>query len=187
MLLVYLSLIETQEEKDRFEYIYLNFRKQMLHIANNMVNNPYDAEDIVHNTFLSVAKNINIFDGREDSSIYSYLVCATKGNAQNFLRKKGNEKKAFDKFYLLKDTDFEYSTIENKIDYDLFIDNVVEVIKELDDLYSNVLYLYVVEDLPYTQIAKLLDRKPGTVKKQIQRGKKLLHSKLNERGLTDER
>lgn len=185
MLTLYLSLIETQEEKDKFEYIYVNFRKQMLNLAYKMVGNQYDAEDIVHSTFLSVSKNMHVFDGKDDSSIYSYLICATRGHAYNFYRKKANESKAVKRLSSHEDIDWTY-TIDSKIDCDLFIEKIIDVIKELDELYSTVLYLYLVEDLSSKQIANLLDRKPDTVKKQITRGKQLLYSKLCERGLTNE-
>lgn len=185
MLTLYLSLIETQEEKDKFEYIYVNFRKQMLNLAYKLVGNPYDAEDIVHSTFLSVSKNMHIFDDRDDSSIYSYLICATKGHAYNFYRKNANESKAVKRLYPQEDISETY-TIDGKIDSDLFIENIIDAIKELDELYSTVLYLYLVDDLSSKQIANLLDRKPDTVRKQITRGKQLLYSKLHERGLTNE-
>lgn len=183
MLTLYLSLIDTQEEKDTFEYIYNKNKKQLLYLAYRYVHNQYDAEDIVHNVFLSVAKNLSIFEGKKDSSIYSYLVCATKGHAQNFNRKRANENKVINQFYTQKEMNLSY-TIENKVDCDLLIEKIIDVIKELDDLYSNVLYLYFVEDLSCNQIARLLDRKPATVQKQISRGKQLLYSKLKERGIT---
>ncbi len=186
MLTLYLSLIDTQDEKDRFEYIYLHFRKQMLYIANQMVKNPYDAEDIVHNTFISIAKNIHIFDNKKESSIYSYLVCATKGHAQNFTRKKNNELNALYRLYHKENLDLIY-TIDSEVDYDFLINEIVKSIKELDELYSIVIYLNLVEDLSCKQIACLLDRKQNTVKKQITRGKKILYSKLKEKGICDEK
>lgn len=182
MLTLYLSLIDTQEEKDKFEYIYINFRKQMLYLANQYVNNPYDAEDIVHNTFLSIAKNIHIFDDKEDSSIYSYLICATKGHAQNFIRKNNNDEKYIKQLCNKLNTESTYYNFDSEINYRLLI----ESIRNLDGVYSDVLYLYYVEEFTYKEIASLLDRKPATVRKQIERGKDLLCFDLKMKGYNND-
>lgn len=178
MLLIYLNMIDTPEEKDRFEYIYTKFKKQMLYSAKEIVGNSYDAEDIVHNTFLSIAKNIHIFDNRSDRSIYSYLICATKGHALNYLRKKNNEEKALSRIYNEPSADLSSLTLDNKIDYK----TLLESIRNLDELYADVLYLYYVEELTYKEVAALLGRKPATVRKQIERGKDLLYFDLKMKG-----
>lgn len=175
MLQIYLNIIDTQEEKDIFEYIYINFKKQMLSYAYKIVNNTYDAEDVVHNTFVDIAKNINLFRDKKDSTIYSYLMCATKGHALNFNRKQMRERTALEKLELNEQTYAEMD-MDSEIEFDL----IVKAIRSLDDLYSDVLYLHFVEDMKCKDIASLLGRKPATVKKQIHRGKQLLICELKK-------
>lgn len=177
MLLIYLNIIDTQEEKDIFEYIYLNFRKQMVSYAYKIVQNQYDAEDIVHNTFMDVAKNINLFSGKKDSTIYSYLICATKGHALNFNRKQMREREAMEKL-----GEKQQLQAAMDIEFQVEMDLLVEEIRNLDELYADVLYLHYVEDLKVKDIAALLGRKPDTVKKQIHRGKQLLLFDLQQKG-----
>ncbi len=180
MIFIYLNLLDTAEDKDRFEYIYIHFKKQMLHTAYELLNDKYDAEDVVHNTFVDIAKNIHIFENRSDKEIYSYLICATRGHAHNFLRKKNNEIK-FTKIFSFT-TNIGPIKIDDTIDFNA----LVEAIKNLHELYSDVLYLYYVQELTYKEIAALLGRKPATVRKQIERGKSLLLLELKKKGYSYE-
>ncbi len=50
-----MSLID--DEEDKFESIYLQYRYLMLNIANKILRNHHDAEDTVHQAFLSVVQN----------------------------------------------------------------------------------------------------------------------------------
>ena len=168
MIFIYLNLLDTAEDKDRFEYIYIHFKKQMLHTAYELLNDKYDAEDVVHNTFVDIAKNIHIFENRSDKEIYSYL------------RKKNNEIK-FTKIFSFT-TNIGPIKIDDTIDFNA----LVEAIKNLHELYSDVLYLYYVQELTYKEIAALLGRKPATVRKQIERGKSLLLLELKKKGYSYE-
>lgn len=176
MVFIYLNLIDNTEEKDLFEYIYIHFRKQMLHLANEILNNPYDSEDVVHNTFIDISKSIHIFENRNDKEICSYLMCATRGHAYNFIRKRNNENEKISELkYLLPAA---YNPMEIICDYN----TIVDAIRNLDELYSDVLYLYFVEQLTDKEISLLLGRKPSTIRTQIVRGKAMIISELNERG-----
>lgn len=180
MLSIYLSIIEDSKEQDKFEYIYLHFRKQMLNYANQLLNNPYDSEDVVHNTFIDIAKSMYLFDKRSDKEICSYLMCATRGHVYNFMRKSKNETEALSSLkYILPIYD---DSVEIISEYDM----LVEAIRNLDELYSDVLYLHYVEQLTDREISVLLGRKPSTIRTQIVRGKIKLQEYLNERGCSNE-
>ena len=52
MLVYYLQMLDTPEEKIRFEQIYLKYRGLMYQVADGILHNRQDAEDAVHNAFL---------------------------------------------------------------------------------------------------------------------------------------
>lgn len=56
MLALYMSFIDDEAHRRLFEEIYLNYRKQMLLVARSVLGNDSDAEDIVHDVFLKIAK-----------------------------------------------------------------------------------------------------------------------------------
>lgn len=55
MLNVYLNLIDNEEKKKFFEKLYETYQKQLLKIAYSILNNPHDAEIVVHNIFYDIA------------------------------------------------------------------------------------------------------------------------------------
>ena len=57
-MLVYIQMIDSPAEKDKFECLYLMYRDLMFYIANQILQNEQDAEDVVHAAFVSVAENI---------------------------------------------------------------------------------------------------------------------------------
>lgn len=59
MIALYLSLIDSDESKDKFEELYLKYRRQMKIIAFKILGDEGLAEDAVHNAFLKI---ISAFD-----------------------------------------------------------------------------------------------------------------------------
>ena len=56
MLLIYMSFIDDESHRRLFEEIYLSYRKQMFLVARTVLKNDSDAEDIVHDVFLRIAR-----------------------------------------------------------------------------------------------------------------------------------
>ena len=61
MLIYYLQMLDTPEEKVKFEQIYLKYRGLMYQVADGILHNRQDAEDAVHNAFLRVIKHFKKF------------------------------------------------------------------------------------------------------------------------------
>ena len=61
MLIYYLQMLDTPEEKMRFEQIYLKYRGLMYRVADSILHNRQDAEDAVHNAFLRIIKHFKKF------------------------------------------------------------------------------------------------------------------------------
>ncbi len=58
-MLVYLSMIDSIEERSKFEKIYCEYRGLMGYVASQLLKNPLDIEDAVHSAFLSIAERIS--------------------------------------------------------------------------------------------------------------------------------
>lgn len=61
MLVYYLQMLDTPEEKVKFEQIYLKYRGLMYQVADGILHNRQDAEDAVHNAFLRIIKKFSRF------------------------------------------------------------------------------------------------------------------------------
>ena len=73
-MLVYLQMIETPLEKSKFEQLYHQYRALMFHVANGILHNDRDAEDAVHNAFVSIAENISKIEDPNCPKTKGYIV-----------------------------------------------------------------------------------------------------------------
>ena len=58
-MLIYLAMIESDEDKSKFEIIYDTYKKLMLYEANKILMDTHDTEDVVHESFLKIIKIID--------------------------------------------------------------------------------------------------------------------------------
>ena len=87
-MLIYLQLIETDEDKTKFETLYTEYKEWMGTIAFSILNNKHDAEDAVHNAFVKIAENIKKVDDPHSKKTRSYIVTIIETKAIDIYRKK---------------------------------------------------------------------------------------------------
>lgn len=59
MLVFYLGAIDSDENKNKFEYIYRKYYRFMLRTASSIIRDSSLAEDVVHETFVQLLKEID--------------------------------------------------------------------------------------------------------------------------------
>ena len=57
-MLIYLQMIETEDDRSKFIEIYESYRALMYYVARKRLTNNHDAEDAVHSAFVKIAVNI---------------------------------------------------------------------------------------------------------------------------------
>ena len=80
-MIVYLQMIDTPEDRSKFEQLYLEYRGLMFHTANQILHNEQDAEDAVHQAFLSISQHIQNIDQPISSKTRCYVVTITENKA----------------------------------------------------------------------------------------------------------
>lgn len=177
MLVLYMSFIDDENDKSKFEIIYYTYRERMLLMAESVLHNRQDAEDAVHDTFIKIARNMKSIDEPESVRTLSYVLKATKNTAINLNNKnKSNENRVYiDSIDNISDKEF-FEKLKISENYN----EVVHAILELDDIYKDVLFYHFVQEMKVSEIADLLNRKKSTVKQQLVRGKKILLETLDK-------
>ncbi|MDE6092803.1 MAG: RNA polymerase subunit sigma-24, partial [Ruminococcus sp.] len=56
MINIYLSILETAEDKIKFEDFYTKYRQKMYAIAYNILHNVEDSEDAVHEAIIQISE-----------------------------------------------------------------------------------------------------------------------------------
>ena len=183
MLALYMSFIDDESQRRLFEEIYLNYRKQMLLVARSVLGSDTDAEDVVHDVFLKIAKKhmSRISKIKNSIDLRNYLLKATKHTALDHLRKRRHEKAILDAVNennLKKDAEVSDDELVDKVCCGIEYERIVEAIASLDEIYREALYYHFVLEMSVPEVAKLLDCKVSTVNQRLVRGKKLLHKQL---------
>lgn len=182
MLSFYLNLIENEDDRRKFEEIYYTYRQQMFLVARNFLNCDEDAEDVVHDVFVTIAtKHMPIIKKiNSDRDLKNYLLKSAKNRALDFNKKNKRQKN-----YLYKTVESDRNEIiSDEYMFDTICDNmnyqdIISAIQQLNQKYKEVLYYHFVIELTVAETAKILDRNLFTVKKQLLRGKKQLLDILN--------
>ena len=69
MLIFYMSMIENNDQRQRFAQIYNDYEKQMFYLARTLLDCDADAEDAVHEVFLRIAsKQIDTVCGIDNAN-----------------------------------------------------------------------------------------------------------------------
>lgn len=178
MITLYMSFIDDEDEREKFEIIYRLYRKRMVSTAYSVLHNREDAEDTVHEIFIRIAKNMKSIDNPMSERTLSYVIKATKNNAINLLNKNNKEKDNID-----------IESIENIPDKDFFeklsvaesYDEIVSAIQALSEVYRDVMYFHYVLDMKIKDVADLFGEKTSTVQQKLIRGKKKILEILSEK------
>lgn len=88
-MIVYLSAIESPEDKAKFERLYRKYRGFMLKTAAQLLHGEQDAEDAVHNAFLSIAKNMKIIPELDSPKMRGFIYVVIENKSIDLLRERG--------------------------------------------------------------------------------------------------
>lgn len=174
--IILLSVDMDIEEKNKFESIYYRYKNALYHQALNIVKNDKDAEDVLQEAFIKIAKNLKSINDIKSKETLSFLFVITKNTAYDYMRKSAKtiELPLTETEVALDESAF--SNLVSNIEYQ----EIVSTITNIPSPYNEVLYLHFVKDYSIKKTATLLDKKTATVKMQLVRGKKILIDKLSE-------
>ena len=174
MLTLFLAIIDSKEQQDKFTLLYELYHKRLLAFAAKLVPKD-DAEDAVQEAWLRIAKNIDRIEDPHSERTVGYIMTITRNCAYTVLKQ---EPKLYpgEREAERKDMD----DILNELCEKERFEETVENIRRLNDMYRPVLYLYYVEECTVSQIASQLGRKKETVRKQLQRGREVLIGQLRK-------
>lgn len=157
-MLCYLAMIETEEERSKFEKIYIQYRRLMYSVAFRVLNNSEDAEDAVHTAFIRIAKNIEIIND-DVGSLTGLMITIARNTAIDIYRKRSKQATVE-----LTD-DIEAPNTETNLD------ESAGCLEKLPERQKTILLLKYHYGYNNDEIAKLLDITPTNVAKIVYRAK----------------
>lgn len=170
-MLIYIQMIETDEDKSKFENIYETYRGLMYYVAFRRMNHVQDAEDVVHHVFVKIAENIRKIEpvSPKTKQLVVIMVC---NRATDVLRIRNRHLDISYDDELLCDMQYE---LEEK-------DLLTKCIMQLPEQQRMVIWLKYVYGYSLREISKLLDISLVWTQKIDQRAKKKLKKLYQEGG-----
>lgn len=153
-----------------FKEIYSMFWKKLFSIAYSKLNEKQEAEDVVHDVFVSLWINRDKIKIR---SLEQYLATAVKYLVLTKLKKREHQRKYCRSVRSLTSDEW---LIENVVHNKQMLDTVSSGIEALPEKCRLIFKYSRNEGMPVKQIAKQLNISPKTVENQL--GKALKHLRL---------
>ena len=180
MLMFYTTLIDAPADQVRFESIYYGYRKQMYTVAFRILRNREDAEDAVQNALLGIARNMASVPASNEAVIRGYVLTAAKNAALSLLPQKQRQDEVLDiaEVCIASEEDL-FQRLTESQDYA----GIRRAAEKLPPPYREVILLVCVHERSVTAAADLLCRNRETVRKQLQRGRKLLIALCRKEGM----
>ena len=170
-MLVYLSMIELDDNRSKFVEIYETYRGLMFYTAMQILDKKEDAEDAVHQAFVSILENLYKISQVKCPKTRAYVVIITERKALDILRQKTKvDPEAFDEsgfgtsFALPGDG------------------GLADAIAELPGAYREMILLRYYHGYSVREIADMLGISKAAAQKTLWRAKHRLDEALNGGG-----
>jgi RNA polymerase sigma-70 factor (ECF subfamily) len=177
MLGIYLSMLDTAEEKSKFEELHNRYYKEMYGVALSILKNTHDAEDATQEAFLRVARYFSKVPDVYSPEARGYLIIIIKHTSNDIILKNNRTitENIDDHYDLNEPIDLEETVFSH-----LTVEKVMNAARKLSDNYYNVLFLAFVYEFNSKEIASLLGISYDSAKKRLARAKIKLKTFLEE-------
>ena len=155
---------------ENFTKIYEKYSDTVYRIAFLILKNSTEAEDILQNVFLKLLKTKKSFESEEH--LKAWLIVSAKNTSKDLLKSFWRKNVFTDEARL------------HAIPQDIHKKDVYDAVMGLKDKYKIPLYLYYFEGYKTEEIAKILSKKPSTVRSLLCTARNLLKMDLEKENLS---
>lgn len=171
MLAIYLTMVDNQEDKDKFQKIYNQYDALLHTIALEILHDQQLSEDAVQECYLKVINNLQKINESICPQTKNFLVIIIKNVSIDILRAQNKNQTIS-----VEEID-DIPESSNKINSTVDFEQLVELIRGLPDIYKDVIFLKYNHNYSNTEIAKILGISHDTVKKRLQRARNLIEGR----------
>jgi len=171
-----------------FETLVIRYQARMFRLAARMVGSEADAPDVVQEGFLQAYRGLASFRGESKFSTWLYRI-ATNAALMHRRGRARRPTESLEEFLPRFDTDGLHCSTpaelqlatraEELIDRGRLAQSARAAIERLPDMYREPFVLRDLEDLPTTDVGKVLGLEPAAVRQRVHRARLMLRGYLN--------
>lgn len=177
MITLFFDLIDSEEDKYKFEKVFLKYKNMSMHICYSIIKDYGYAEDAVSETYLKIARLFYKVSKLKDCELKKYIKLVSKRTAIDMYRKRKSNKVLY------------INDIEDVISYD--IENYIiekederilyeQIALKLPNKYYDVMYMNISLGFTPKEIALSLSLDVKTIYKRLERARKMIKEMLEE-------
>lgn len=176
-LLLILLAFRSEEERDKFEYLFERYQNLMLYKAREILHDAMLAEDAVSEALIRLYKNIHKIEDVESPQAVAFLMTIVKNVALTMLSKE--KKTVLEPF---PETLADSFNLETQIVAELSEARIYALLDNLNEDLKSVFVLKFAYDLPHKEIGRLLNISENNVTVRLHRAKQKLSTLLQKEG-----
>ena len=167
-----------------FDVLVTRYRRAMLTIAQQIVRNASDAEDVVQDSFLRAFEALPQLS--DLNRFGAWLHSITRNRALRYYKKMSRYDPQEDmEPYLNRESDTSAADPAQIVTRELTEEGVRDAIQELPTDYKAVIELYYWAEMPQKRMSEFLSLPLSTVKWRLHKAKELLKTILEKRGYNE--
>ena len=164
----YLSLLDTEEEKSKFEQLYLKYRQDMYKAAFGILKNEFESEDAVHEAFMRVIKKLTNISEINCPQTHAYLIIIVRNIALKMAEENNKTISVdVDSIEITDKFDLEEDVISK-----MEVERIKHILKGLPEDYYDILFLELFMEFSISDIAEQLNITYDNAKKRLQRARR---------------
>jgi RNA polymerase sigma-70 factor (ECF subfamily) len=167
------------------EQIFRDYAPRIYNLAQRMLGNEADAEDVTQDVLLQLVRKLDTFRGQSAFPTWLHRVTVNAALAHRRKRAHREERRVHDPLdNFLEDGGHavdvrRWSVTPDRAALDHETHSLIEkAIKELPEIYRDIYVLADVEGLPNSEIAEMLDLSVAAVKSRLHRARLLMRNAL---------
>ena len=183
MLTLYLSLIDTQEERDKFERLFHQYERCLKYTAQNILFDEHLAEDAVQETFIRIISCLDKIDESDEHKTIAFLITVIK-NISYDMKRKRNKTQEESSLEEMMELDSDPEDEENRPDVLLLRreqeETILQVIRCVPPDYRYALTLKYAHGCNTAQLAALLNCSEKLARVKLSRARKSLMTRMEQ-------
>lgn len=174
--MIFLLTIVNEDDEKKIEILYKQYHRLMYKIAYEVLHNRGEVEDVLHDSFIKIAKHIDNVGDPYSKETRNFLGLIAKNTALDVYRKKKSRWRREVSFKEVYDSSVPRTYMRSSIDGDAQF--LVEAIRNLPDMYREALSLKFTNQYSIKEISNILNISETNVKQRIFRAKKMLEEEI---------
>ena len=181
MLSIYLSMLDTPQEKEKMTEIYEKHRYALLAYAMKILKNQDLAEDAIHTTFVAIIEQKEKYFYLEEDILRFKALSIVKNKSVDILRKlKPNDVLPIEEFELYLES--EEKPVEEQVIFTSEYEAILKRLESIDEVSRQVLIMKYYHGMSYKEISDELGMTTKHIETKIARAKEKVRKLIKKEG-----